>query len=123
MGMGLARKFGLFFIIISRSICTFLVVGGGKLAQVVGLNFIFVYQTRPSDNSFVKLFLFLQIYVPPKKRIENGFLFKLMCPGYGFNKFHEKVFMSNDGYVLKNSTFNDYCNAKLVKIAFNNVRI
>ena len=63
------------------------------------------------------------IYVPPEKRIENGFLFKLMCPGYGFNKFHEKVFMSNDGYVLKNSTFNDYCNAKLVKIAFNNVRI
>ena len=45
--MGLARKFGLFFIIISRSICTFMVVGGGKLAPVVGLNFILCTKHDP----------------------------------------------------------------------------
>ena len=55
----------------------------------------------------------------PEKRHENGYLFQLMCPGYALNKFHSKIFMNNDGSVLKNATFYDYCNEKSVRIAYN----
>ena len=68
-------------------------------------------------------YVLLQIYVSPKKNSENGFLFQLMCPGWALNKFHEKVYMSNDGYALKNATIYDYCKEKSVRIAYNEVRI
>ena len=83
------------------------------------LRFSFLSHLRfPPPFGFLKA-VSVKVYVRPEKTTPNGYVFNLMCPGYAFNKFYEKVFMSNDGVVLNNGHFFDYCKEKHIFIATN----
>ena len=64
--------------------------------------------------------IFWKVYVPHTHDGEKGWFFKLVCPGYAMSVSHERLLLLENAKVNRNLGFDNICNEKRVRIAYNN---
>ena len=60
------------------------------------------------------------MFVPLNHEGENGWIFNLICPGNAMSVSHERLLLLKNAKVNRNIGFDDICNEKHVRIAYNN---
>ena len=61
-----------------------------------------------------------KVFVPLSHEAENGWFFKMVCPGNALSVFHEGLLLLKNASVNKNLGFNDVCREKQVYAGYNN---